>query len=132
MWLGLYGVMQAHPNAIPLIAKGGSYSSSAGGGTFAMARILRDAGLTPEEAAQQLHVLAACVVGFGFATLWGSQVVRGEVSPEPAGEPGPPPPPELRPYLERMGRWESGEFDRALDIVLGTGGPCEDSGAPVV
>jgi AcrR family transcriptional regulator len=118
MWLALYAVMQAHPNAIPLLAKGGSgYSSSAAGGVAAMAAILRDAGLSPDEAAEQLHILSACVTGFGFARLWADELARGE-RPEQAGEPAVPPPPELVPYLERLARWDAGEFGRAIDIVL--------------
>lgn len=83
-----------------------------------MAQVLRDVGLTPEEAAEQLHILAACVVGFGFARLWGGQISRGEGPEEPEGAPQAPPPAELRPYLERLARWDPAEFDRALDIIL--------------
>ena len=118
MWRGLYAVMQAHPNAIPLIAKGGTYSASAGGGTAVMAGALRDAGLTPDEAAEQLHIVAACVVGFGFARLWAGEIARGQRPQEPAGAPAATPPAELRPYLERMAVWDPAEFDKALDIVL--------------
>ena len=119
MWLALYAVMQAHPNAIPLIAKGGSgYSASAAGGTVAMAAVLRDAGLTPDEAAEQLHILSACVAGFGFARLWANELARGERPEQAAGELAAPPPPELRPYLERLALWDAGEFGRAVDIVL--------------
>ena len=123
MWLALYAVMLAHPNAIPLIAKGGSgYSASATGGTVAMAAVLRDAGLTPDEAAEQLHILSACVAGFGFARLWAGELARGERPEQAAGEPAAPPPPELRPYLERLAVWDAGQFGRAVDIVLGAYG----------
>ena len=125
MWLGLHAVMQAHPNAIPLLAKGGAYSASAAGGTVAMAAVLRDAGLTPDEAAEQLHLLAACTVGFGFAALWASEYARGVWPEKPAGPPMEPPPPELRPYLERIAFWDPSEFPKALAIVLGA----HDSGA---
>ncbi len=118
MWLGLHAVMQAHPNAIPLLAKAGAYSVSAAGGTVAMAAVLRDAGLTPDEAAEQLHLLSACTVGFGFATLWGSEYARGEWPEKPAGPPIETPPPELRPYLERMAVWDPSEFPRALATIL--------------
>jgi hypothetical protein len=118
MWLGLYAVMRAHPNAIPVIAKGGTYSTSAARGTAGLVALLRDAGLTPEEAATLIHVLSACVVGFGFAMVWGREIAAGERPGQPAGPPQVSPPADLLPYLERMGRWDVGEFAAALDIVL--------------
>jgi AcrR family transcriptional regulator len=127
MWLGLYAVMRAHPNAIPLIAKGGSYSASAAGGTAGMVARLRDAGLGPGEAATLIHVLSACVVGFGFAIVWGRELAAGSGPEQPAGPPPAPPPADLLPYLERMGRWEADEFVAALDVVLAAYGPPPDS-----
>jgi TetR/AcrR family transcriptional regulator, tetracycline repressor protein len=118
MWLGLYAVMRAHPNAIPVIAKGGTYSASAAAGVAGMVAILRDAGLSPDQAGELMHVLSACMVGFGFAMVWGREIAAGGRPDQPAGEPAAPPPAELLPYLERMGRWEPGEFAVALDIVL--------------
>lgn len=123
MWLALHHLMQAHPNAIPIVAKGGTYSSSAGGGTAAMAAVFRQAGLSPAEAGELLHILAACVVGFGFATLWGTQIARGERPEAPAGEPVPAAPTDdLQPYLTAISRWDPGQFERALDLVLGAYG----------
>ena len=122
MWLGLYAVMRAHPNAIPVIAKGGTHSTSAAGGTAGMVGLLRDAGLSPDEAGELMHILSACVVGFGFAMVWGREIAAGGVPERPAGEPLPPPPAGLLPYLERMGRREPAESARALDIVLGAYG----------
>ena len=78
MWLALNDLMQRHPNAIPIIARGGAYSPSAGEGTAGMVRLFKDAGLTPDEAAELLHILSACVVGFGFATLWGRQIAAAQ------------------------------------------------------
>jgi TetR/AcrR family tetracycline transcriptional repressor len=129
MWLTLYALMLAHPNAIPLIAKGGSYSASAAGGTAAMAALLSEAGLSPDDAAEQIHILSACVVGFGFARLWAGELAGGGRPEQPAGEPPAPPPPELLPYLARLARWDAGEFGRALDIVLGANGAPGDSPA---
>jgi len=122
MWLGLYAVMRAHPNAVPLIAKGGTYSASAAGGTAGMVSVLRDAGLTPDEAGELVHILSACLVGFGFALVWSREIAAGGRPEQPAGEPPAPPPEDLLPYLLRIGRWEPGEFARALDIVLGAYG----------
>ena len=118
MWLALHSIMLEHPNAIPLIAKGGAYSASAASGTAGMVDIFRRAGLTPDEAAELLHILSAGVVGFGFAALWGRELQRGERPEAPAGGPPAPPPAELRPYLERAAHWDPGEFAKALDIVL--------------
>jgi AcrR family transcriptional regulator len=118
MWLGLYAVMRAHPNAIPVIAKGGTYSTSSVAGVAGMVALLRDAGLSPDEAGELMHILSACLVGFGFALVWAREIASGARPARPAGEPPAPPPDDLLPYLERMGRWEPAEFGRALDIVL--------------
>jgi AcrR family transcriptional regulator len=122
MWLGLHDVMRAHPNAIPVIARGGMYSTSAAAGTAGMIALLRDAGLSPDGVAELIHTLSACVVGFGFAMVWGREIAAGGVPEQPAGAPMAPPPDDLIPYLRRMGRWEPGEFAAAVDIVLGAYG----------
>lgn len=118
MWLTLHSIMLEHPNAIPLIAKGGAYSAAAASGTAGMLDVFRRAGLSPDEAAELLHILSAGVVGFGFAALWSRELRQGGPPEGPAGGPPAPVPAELRPYLERAARWEPGEFARALDIVL--------------
>ena len=148
MWLALDGLMQRHPNAIPIIARGGSYSPSAADGTAGMIRLFKDAGLTPGEAAELLHILSACVVGFGFATLWGREMAAarevadgaGRQAEVPAAEPAPPaadsaaggepvPDDDLDDYLEATARWDPTQFTTALDIVLGAygDGPLEPS-----
>ena len=103
-WLALNGLMQRHPNAIPIIARGGSFSATAGEGTLGMLLLFKQAGLTPEEAAELLHILSACVVGFGFATLWGRQVSAAQEAAAAAGEPAPPPPDlgDLAEYAEAI------------------------------
>ncbi len=118
MWLGLHALMQEHPNAIPILAKGSTYSGSAGAGTLTMARIFNEAGLSPDEAAELLHIIGACVVGFGFATLWTRQVTGGARPEAPAGEVTAPSP-ELAPYLARMADWDPRQLPRALDLILG-------------
>jgi AcrR family transcriptional regulator len=137
MWLALNGLMQRHPNAIPIIARGGSYSPSAGEGTAGMVRIFKDAGLTPEEAAELLHILSACVVGFGFASLWGRQIAaaqeaaaaEGGADPRPAADGAsgaaggaPSPDDDLADYLAATAKWDPAQFVAALDIVLGAYG----------
>jgi len=118
MWLTLYSIMLEHPNAIPLIAKGGAYSAAAASGTAGMLDVFRRAGLTPDQAAELLHILSAGVVGFGFAALWSRELRQGGPPEGPAGGPPAPVPAELRPYLERAARWEPEEFAKALDIAL--------------
>ena len=134
MWLALNGLMQRHPNAIPIIARGGAYSPSAGEGTVGMLGVFRDAGLSPDEAAELLHILSACVVGFGFATLWGRQAAvaqtaaaagvptspAGEPPAPAAGEPAPAQPDadDLTEYVEAVARWDPAQFATAVDIVL--------------
>jgi TetR/AcrR family transcriptional regulator, tetracycline repressor protein len=120
MWLALNGLMQAHPNAIPIIARGGSYSASAGEGTAGMLSLFKDAGLSPQEAAELLHILSACVVGFGFATLWGRQAAAARQAATAAGEPAPEPPDlgDLSEYVAATARWDPAQFATAVDIVL--------------
>jgi AcrR family transcriptional regulator len=120
MWLALNGLMQAHPNAIPIIARGGSFSTTAGEGTLGMLSLLRDAGLSPREAAELLHVLSACVVGFGFATLWGSQIAAARQAAAAAGGPvsAPPDHDDLSDYVAAAARWDPSQFAAAVDIVL--------------
>jgi AcrR family transcriptional regulator len=124
MWLGLNGLMQRHPNAIPIIARGGSFSATAGEGTVGMLSIFRDAGLSPVEAAELLHILSACVVGFGFATLWGRQIAAAQqaaaAASEAAGERAPAPPDlgDLGDYVAATARWDPAQFATAVDIVL--------------
>jgi TetR/AcrR family tetracycline transcriptional repressor len=126
MWLALNGLMQAHPNAIPIIARGGSFSPTAGEGTLGMLSVFRDAGLSPQDAAELLHILSACVVGFGFANLWGRQVAAAqEAAALAAGEPAPAPPDlgDLEEYLAATARWDPAQFATAVDIVLDAYGP---------
>jgi AcrR family transcriptional regulator len=124
MWLALNGLMQKHPNAIPIIARGGSFSTTAGEGTLGMLSVFRDAGLSPQEAAELLHILSACVVGFGFATLWGRQIAAAQeaaaAASAKAGEPAPEPPDlgDLSDYVAATARWDPAQFTTAVDIVL--------------
>ena len=133
MWLALNDLMQRHPNAIPIIARGGAYSPSAGEGTAGMVRLFKEAGLTPGEAAELLHILSACVVGFGFATVWGRQMAaaRGATAADGAPQPEPPadgaatgaaPADDLAEYVEATARWDPAQFAAAVDIVLGAYG----------
>jgi hypothetical protein len=127
MWLALDGLMQRHPNAIPIIARGGSYSVSAGEGTAGMLRVFKEAGLTPGEAAELLHILSACVVGFGFATLWGREMAAArEAAAAEAGAPAAPATSQdagdLTEYVEATRRWDPAQFAAAVDIVLGAYG----------
>jgi AcrR family transcriptional regulator len=120
MWLALNGLMQRHPNAIPIIARGGSFSATAGEGTLGMLSVFRDAGLSPQEAAELLHILSACVVGFGFATLWGRQGAAAQEAAAAAGQPAPAPPDlgDLDDYVAAIARWDPAQFATAVDIVL--------------
>jgi len=142
MWLALNGLMQRHPNAIPIIARGGAYSPSAGEGTAGMLLIFKQAGLTPgmllifkqagltpEEAAELLHILSACVVGFGFATLWGRQAAAAQAAAVAAGEPEPAPADDgdLADYVEAIRRWDPAQFATAVDIVLDAYGEAASS-----
>ena len=123
MWLALNGLMQRHPNAIPIIARGGAYSPSADEGTAGMLRVFKDAGLSPAQAAELLHILSACVVGFGFATLWERQTAAAQETAAVAGELEPAPDDgDLVEYTEAIRRWDPAQFASAVDIVLGAYG----------
>jgi AcrR family transcriptional regulator len=129
-WLALNDLMQRHPNAIPIIARGGTYSPSADEGTAGMVRLFKDAGLSPGEAAELLHILSACVVGFGFANLWGRQIAAAQETAAAKGDPhepasaadssaGPPAPPDdLADYRAAIAKWDPAQFAAAVDIVL--------------
>jgi AcrR family transcriptional regulator len=129
MWLALNGLMQQHPNAIPIVARGGTFSATAGEGTLGMLSVFRDAGLSPDEAAELLHILSACVVGFGFATLWGRQMAAARhaaaAGSAAAGEPAPESPDlgDLSGYVAATARWDPAQFATAVDIVLDAYGP---------
>ena len=135
MWLALNELMQRHPNAIPIIARGGTYSPSAAGGTAEMLRLFKGAGLTPGEAAELLHILSAAVVGFGFATLWGWEIAAarqataaakaGEsgAAAQPAASENPAPGPvasddDLADYVVATANWDPAQFAAVVDIVL--------------
>jgi len=129
MWLALNDLMQRHPNAIPIIARGGSYSPSAGEGAAGMVRLFKEAGLTPGEAAELLHILSACVVGFGFATLWGRHMAAAREAAAAEEQPGSPAAPDgatdaaapaddLADYLEATRKWDPAQFTAAVDIML--------------
>ena len=127
MWSGLHGLMQAHPNAIPLIARGGGLSPSAGEGTLGMLGALRAAGLDPAEAGELVHALSACVVGYGFATLWAREAAaRASAAGSAEAGDGPPRPPalpdEVAPYVAALGRWDPGDFDRVVARLLASYG----------
>ena len=124
MWLSLNELMQRHPNAIPIIARGGSFSATAAEGTAEMLRTFRDAGLSPGEAAELLHILSACVVGFGFATVWGREIAAATRAAAAAGGPAPAPPDagDLGEYVAATAQWDPAQFAAAVDIVLGAYG----------
>ena len=97
-----------------------------------MLGVFRDAGLSPDEAAELLHILSACVVGFGFATLWGRQIAaaragqRGTAAAS-AGRPAsrrprPPDAGDLARVRGRHGAVGPRAVRPAVDIVLGAYG----------
>lgn len=110
--------------------RGGAYSHSAEDGTAGMLRVFKDAGLSPAEAAELLHILSACVVGFGFATVWGRQMAaaREAAAAADGAQPEPPaadattgaaPTDDLAEYLEATARWDPAQFATAVDIAPG-------------
>ena len=132
MWLALNGLISGTPTR-SRSSLAGTYSPSAEDGTAGMLRVFKDAGLSPADAAELLHILSACVVGFGFATVWGRQMAaaREAAAAEGAAQPQPPaagaathaaPADDLADYLEATAKWDPAQFATAVDIVLGAYG----------
>ena len=117
MWGQLFDLMLRHPHAVPLIARGGSYSATAGSDTAGMLGVLKDAGFPAELAGQFLHAASALVVGYAFAHLWQHQARSGQAPQAPAGA-APVPPSELADYARRMGPFTTEEFADALDLLI--------------
>lgn len=117
MWLQLFDLMLRHPHAVPLIARGGTYSATAGSDTAGMLAVLRDAGFSPKLAGEFVHAASALVVGFAFAHLWQRQAQRGEGPSVPAGDAAVPAS-DLIDYARQLGPFTTDEFGRTLDLVL--------------
>ena len=117
MWLQLFDLMLRHPHAVPLIARGGAYSVTAGSDTAGMVAVLKDAGFTPKLAGEFVHAASALVVGFAFAHLWQHQAQQGQGPSRPAGE-APPPPSDLLDYARQLGPFTTEEFGQTLDLVV--------------
>jgi len=114
-WLNLFELMLRHPRAIPLIARGGAYSATAGSETARMLADLKAAGFPAELAGALVHAASALVVGFAFAHLWQDEgVPRGAA---PAGL-APAPPAEVLDYAGRIGPFTIAEFAGSLDLVV--------------
>lgn len=118
MWQQLFDLMLRHPNAVPLIARGGAYSATAGSDTAGMLAVLKDAGFPAELAGEFVHAASALVVGYAFAHLWqheaqsaadGAQAPVGS-APTPAGD--------LLDYAQRIGPFTTGEFASALSLII--------------
>jgi AcrR family transcriptional regulator len=117
MWRHLFNLMQRHPNAVPLIARGGTYSNTAAADTAGMLGVLKDAGFTPALANEFLHIASALVVGFAFAQLWQQQAGHGNGPAHPAGDIQPIPP-DMLDFAQAMGPFAPEEFDSALRLVI--------------
>ena len=117
MWLQLFDLMLRHPHAVPLIARGGTLSSTAGSDTAGMVGVLKDAGFTPKLAGEFVHAASALVVGFAFAHLWQHQAQSGQGPARPAGEASPPPSALLE-YAQQLGPFTTEEFGQTLDLIV--------------
>jgi len=117
MWLQLFDLMLRHPHAIPLIARGGAYSATAGSDTAGMLSVLKEAGFTPKLAGEFLHAASALVAGFAFAHLWQHQARQGQGPASPAGD-APLPPAALLEYAQQIGPFAPDEFGRTLDLII--------------
>ncbi|MCC6495858.1 MAG: TetR/AcrR family transcriptional regulator [Propionibacteriaceae bacterium] len=117
MWLQLFDLMLRHPHAVPVIARGGSYSATAGADTAGMLGELKGAGFTPETAGEFIHTASALIVGFAFAQLWQQEVDSGLGPATPAGE-APAPDAELLEFARSLPSFTTGEFGRALELLI--------------
>lgn len=117
MWLQLFDLMLRHPHAVPLIARGGAYSATAGSDTAGMLGVLKDAGFTPDLASRFMHAASALVVGYAFAHLWQHQARQGQGPAVPAGAASEPPA-ELLEFARLIGPFTTEEFGLTLDLLL--------------
>lgn len=117
MWQQLFDLMLRHPNAVPLIARGGAYSATASSDTAGMLSVLKHAGFSAELAGQFVHAASALVVGFAFAHLWQHQARVGQAPQPPAGQASAAPD-ELLEYAGRMGPFTTGEFATSLNLII--------------
>lgn len=117
MWLQLFDLMLRHPHAVPLIARGGAYSATAGSDTAGMLGVLKDAGFAPAPAGRFMHAASALVVGFAFAHLWQHQARQGQGPATPAGD-APQPPSALLDYARQLGPFTTEEFGQTLDLII--------------
>ena len=117
MWQQLFDLMLRHPHAVPLIARGGAYSATAGSDTAGMLAVLKDAGFPAQLAGQFVHAASALVVGYAFAHLWQHQAQSGNGPQGPAGS-APTPPDELLDYAQAIGPFTTGEFAATLELII--------------
>jgi len=117
MWLNLFDLMLRHPHAVPLIARGRTYSATAESDTVGMLGVLKDAGFPPDLAGEFLHAASALVVGFAFAHLWQQEAQHGSGSATSAGD-ATLPAGELVEYARQIGPFTTQEFGDTLDILV--------------
>lgn len=117
MWQQLFDLMLRHPHAVPLIARGGTYSATAGSDTAGMLAVLKDAAFPAELAGQFVHAASALVVGYAFAHLWQHQAQSGSGPQGPAGS-APTPSDELLDYARGIGPFTTSEFGAALELII--------------
>ena len=117
MWQQLFDLMLRHPHAVPLIARGGTYSATAGSDTAGMLAVLKDAAFPAELAGQFVHAASALVVGYAFAHLWQHQAQTG-TGPQGAAGSAPTPPDELLDYAQGIGPFTTDEFTATLELII--------------
>lgn len=117
MWQQLFDLMLRHPQAVPLIARGGAYSATAGSDTVGMVGVLKEAGFPPELASAFVHAASALVVGYAFAHLWQHQACAGQATHVAAGT-APAVPPDLLDYAGRIGPFTTDEFQATLRLLI--------------
>lgn len=116
MWRQLYDLMRAHPHAVELIARAGTYSATATTSTAGMLAVLKEAGFTPQSAAEFVHAASALTVGYSYANLWQHQAGINDAG-SPAPRPAPPLPPDIAPYAQALGPFTADEFTRTLQML---------------
>ncbi|MCX6372510.1 MAG: TetR/AcrR family transcriptional regulator [Actinobacteria bacterium] len=117
LFAGLYGLVQAHPRALPLITTGVLGTPSGRRWMEELMGVLLAAGFTPDGAARVYHLLGAFTLGLGYAQLLSLEVpaetIVGELSGHWADYPN-----LLRVGL-RLAIWDQpSDFATGLDVLL--------------
>lgn len=118
LFVGLYGLVQAHPRALPLITTGVLRTPSGRRWMEELMGVLLDAGFTPDAAARVYRLLGAFTLGLGYAHLLSLEVPAETIVGELTGHWN-----DHRNLLRvglQLAIWDQpADFATGLDVLLG-------------